>query len=116
MTPTIAAFHGAGIPVGNVSSFMSGRTGTCGGSIPPAALTKSVASKRSPLAVFRTRTHHLVEGVSTVESAADFDFAYDGSIPSPLATIFLTSLKWFTISLGARLNDTHQGPAGLYTE
>lgn len=63
MTPTIAAFHGAGIPVGNVSSFMSGRTGTCGGSIPPAALTKSVAPKRSPLAVFRTRTHHLVEGV-----------------------------------------------------
>lgn len=68
---------------------MSGRTGTCGDSIPPAALTKSVASKRSPLAVFRTRTHHLVEGVSTVESAADFDFAYDGSIPSLPANHFL---------------------------
>lgn len=50
-----------------------------------------------------------------MESAADFDFAYDGSIPSPLATIFLTSRKWFTISLGARLNDTHQGPALSYT-
>ena len=100
------------MPVGNVSSFMSGRTGTCGGSIPPAALTKSVASKRSPLAVFRTRMHHLVEGVSTVESAADFDFAYDGSIPSLPANYFLDFTKMvYNISLGARLNDTHQSPA-----
>lgn len=72
---------------------MSGRTGTCGGSIPPAALTKSVASKRSPIAVFRTRTHHLVEGVSIVDSAADFDSVYGGSIPPSPANHFLDFTK-----------------------
>ena len=111
LTPTIAAFHGAGIPVGNVSSFMSGRTGTCGGSIPPAALTKVrrpsvlfyLLSERGRTTLWRGLAQWKVQRTLTSLTMVRFHHS--------LPTISLTSRKWFTISLGARLNDTHHKPA-----
>lgn len=90
---------------------MSGRTGTCGGSIPPAALTKvrrpSVLfcwlSERGRTTLWRGLAQWKVQRTLTSLTMVRFHHS--------LPTIFLISRKWFTISLGARLNDTHHDPA-----
>ena len=58
-----------------------------------------------------------IQGVSTAESAADFDFAYGGSIPPLPANHFPDITKMvYNLSRCEIVNDTHQEPVILYTE